>query len=479
MALRSRLFHKLFAAIALASLASVVSFALGAQWYMQRSFVRYLNEERNARLEELATELGLRYAEEGSWTSLRENPRAWRRLLFINAGVKREAQENATALSDDDDDGSARRRPRSRAMLRDPLGRFTLYDAEHAIIAGRIPFDAALQTRAIDVGGRTVGWLAIRPLSSPAAPRERRYARRQLYMMLIGSAVAAVLSLLSAGWLARRLVRPVRAIGSAAHELAAGRFETRLPALGGDEIGQLTDDFNVLARTLAENEAGRRRWVADISHELRTPLAILHGEIEAVQDGIRPLDDRLLQSLAFETRRMQQLIDDLYQLARADIGAMEYTFERVALAPLVSATLQRFAHRFDEAGLALTQTLDAQLTVMADRARLTQLLENLCENCCRYVTSPGQVVISLQRVAGDAILVVADSSPGVAPEELERLFEPLRRVEGSRSRRFGGAGLGLALCRRIAHAHGGTLSAAPSALGGLALTLTIPLTETS
>ncbi|MEX2481322.1 MAG: ATP-binding protein [Gammaproteobacteria bacterium] len=477
MALRSRLFHKLFAAIALASLASVVSFALGAQWYMQRSFVRYLNDERSARLEELAEELGLRYAEEGSWTSLSENPRAWRRLLFINAGVKRDTDELGTAAADDGDDATTGRRPRSRAMLRDPLGRFTLYDAEREIVAGRIPFDAALQTRAIEVGGRTVGWLAIRPLSSPAGPRERRYARRQLYMMLIGSAVAAVLSLLCAWWLARRLVRPVRAIGSAAHELAAGRFDTRLPGLGGDEIGQLADDFNVLARTLAENETARRRWVADISHELRTPLAILHGEIEAVQDGIRPLDERLLQSLACETQRMQQLIDDLYQLARADIGAMEYTFERVALAPLAAATLQRFAHRFDEAGLALTQTLDAELTVMADRARLTQLLENLCENCCRYVNSPGQIAISLQRRGGDAVLVVADSGPGVAPEELERLFEPLHRTEGSRSRRFGGAGLGLALCQRIAHAHGGRITATQSALGGLALTLTIPLTE--
>lgn len=465
MALRLRLFHKLFAAIAIASLASVVTFAVGAQWYMQRSFVRYLNEERGERLDELAEVLALRYAEDGDWTALSNDPRAWRRLLYTSGT----APDAATA-------DPPPRRPR---RLRDSLGRFTLYDTAHRIVAGREPFDPVLQTRAVEVAGRTVGWLAIQPVSRPDGARERRYAQRQLYMVLTGSTVAGVLSVLCAWWMARRLATPIRAIGAGAQQLAAGHFDTRLPPLGADEIGQLAEVFNVLARTLGENESARRRWVADISHELRTPLAILHGEIEAVQDGIRPLDLSMLQSLAVETARMQQLIDDLYQLARADIGALEYAFERFTLDTMVDAVLQRFVHRFAEAGLIVASDLAPRLSVMADRARLTQLLENVFENCCRYVDAPGRVEISLHRAGSDAVLVIEDSGPGVAPAELPRLFEPLHRPEASRSRRFGGAGLGLALCQRIATAHGGTLDAAASAAGGLALTLTLPLSETA
>ena len=143
----------------------------------------------------------------------------------------------------------------------------------------------------------------------------------------------------------------------------------------------------------------------------------------------------------------------------------------------MAAVLARFAHRFGEAGLACQADLDPDLGARVDQARFTQLLENLCENCCRYVTSPGHIDVRLERVGTQARLTVADSGPGVGADDRARLFEPLHRAEPSRSRRHGGAGLGLALCQRIVQAHGGAITAATSAAGGLAIVVTLPLAE--
>ncbi|MCB1747926.1 MAG: HAMP domain-containing protein [Gammaproteobacteria bacterium] len=471
--MRIRLFHKLFLAIALASFGSIVLFAASAHWVMQRSFVRYLNEAREARLESLAGNLATHYADSGGWDALRGDRRGWRRLLLD--------VERPPAPPPGPPPGEARAAPPHQAEAGRPphrgRGPVAVYDADHRLVAGHLPYAADFQSSPVIVDGRTVGWVAMPPLARPTEARDRRFERRQGQVLLIGGVIAALLSIAVAALTARRLVAPIRAVGSAARELAEGNFETRLAPGGRDEIGQLTDDFNLLARALHENESSRRRWFADISHELRTPLAIMHGELEAVQDGIRPNDARLLDSLHGETERLQRLIDDLYQLARADIGALDFEFRPQPLAPIVNQALARFARRFEACGLTIEQAIGGNLHVLADRERLDQLLDNLLENCCRYVTAPGVVHVSVTGGNGKAVIGIEDSGPGVDDAELARLFEPLQRGEASRNRRSGGSGLGLAICQRIAHAHGGRLTAAHAARGGLALRLELPLQE--
>ncbi|MEQ8659568.1 MAG: ATP-binding protein, partial [Gammaproteobacteria bacterium] len=309
--------------------------------------------------------------------------------------------------------------------------------------------------------------------------RQRRFAERQLQLLVIAALAAGLLAIPVAWWLARRLVQPLRRLGAAARALAEGRFDARVPAGSGDELGQLAQDFNLLARALEQNESARRRWIADVSHELRTPLAILAGEIEAARDGVRPLDSRLLDSLGAESDRLAQLVEDLYLLARADIGALDFEFAPVALDALVGDALERFRHRLAAAGIDCHAALARGCRVTADRHRIAQLLENLCENCCRYVTAPGALWVTLTCVEGRARLVIEDSGPGVAAGEHARLFDLLHRGEPSRNRRHGGSGLGLAICARIAQAHGGSIGARTGAHGGLAIELELPLTEES
>jgi two-component system sensor histidine kinase BaeS len=271
-----------------------------------------------------------------------------------------------------------------------------------------------------------VGWLGYVPATGLGDDRQLRFLKEQrlAFVLVAGIVVllAAALSLL----LARRLVRPLRGLAEATHGLTAGDFSLRVPVAGSDELGQLARDFNILALTLEHNEQSRRQWVADISHELRTPLAVLRGEIEALQDGVRPLDQGAMQSLHSEVLRLHRLVDDLYQLALSDLGALSYRKEIVDLAPL---------HYTDAGG-------DVVLRVVCDAAVVRVELE--------------------------------DSAPGVADADLARIFERLYRVEASRSRAAGGAGLGLAICRNIVEAHGGAISAHHSPMGGVLLRVELP-----
>lgn len=463
MALRIRLFHKLFAAFVIVSFASVVLFAVITHWYMGASFLRYINEERATRLEAIATAAAERYASRGDWAWLAGDRRAWRRLLIEGAADREPPEEGPPA----------RRRPPWRGGSRHAMP--TLYDTGHAIVAGREPYREDMTLRAIVSSGQTVGWIGLPPLRRPASRRDVRFAERQAVMLGVAASVAFVLSIGIAFVTARRLARPIGQIGDAARALAGGRYDTRVATAGEDEIGMLASDFNVLARTLEENESARRRWIADISHELRTPLAIMRGEIEAVRDGVRDAGDGLVDSLAEETGRLTRLVDDLYQLASADIGALDYAFDPCSPGAILVESVNRFAHRFDAAGLQYDYDIDAELSVKADKRRLLQLLENIFENCCRYVDRPGKVRATVKRQGAFAHIDIDDSGTGVNIDDPDRLFEPLARGEHSRSREFGGSGLGLAICRRIAEAHGGSIHAAKSPLGGLRISVQLPL----
>ncbi|MGR8919380.1 MAG: ATP-binding protein [Gammaproteobacteria bacterium] len=452
--MRIRLFHKLFLLIALASLASIVVFGLIAHGYMRASFKRYLTDELHQQAEAVAASVAAHYAETGSLAAFEEDHRRWRRLVH-QSGHEREMAEPP--------------RPGRR-----PGRRLGLYDAGKRTVVGPVAFAATAITAPVVVDGETVAWVGAPPVARPARPRDVRFADRQGRMLLIAAGVACLLSIVVAWEAARRIARPIQQIGSGARALAGGDFDTRLPAFGADEIGRLAEDFNLLARTLEQNDSARRRYFADIAHELRTPLSIMRGELEAVEDGVRAPDERLVASLAQEAGRLEQLVDDLYELARADIGALDYTFADCTLEDLVRQALERFALRFEQAGIEVRFSATARPAITGDAARLAQLFDNVFENCCRYA-APGQVRVTLDERKGRAEIVVEDQGPGLPESMYESIFEPLERAEGSRSRDAGGAGLGLAIARRIAEAHGGDMRAGRAAGGGLAVTVTLPL----
>jgi two-component system sensor histidine kinase BaeS len=353
--------------------------------------------------------------------------------------------------------------------------RTALLDADKQPLLDRLPPGDPTEYRPILVDGNTVGYLGIWGNRIPDA-LERRFSERQartfliiaLSMMLVAAVIGLPLS--------QRLVTPLRSLSEATRKLASGDYSTRTQPASSDEVGQLSRDFNTLANTLEQNEKSRRQWIADISHELRTPLTVLRGEIEAMQDGVRQVTPERLATLHGETMNLARLVDDLYELSLSDIGALSYRKELLDLRGIVENCAHSYEDKFGDRSLRLELRLPAEpVMVLGDPDRLQQLVSNLLSNSQRYTDSGGTVEVSLSSGQGSALLEVQDTAPGVPREHLPKLFDRLYRVEGSRSRATGGAGLGLAIAKNIVEAHGGTIEAGNSPLGGLRVRARLPL----
>jgi two-component system sensor histidine kinase BaeS len=260
--------------------------------------------------------------------------------------------------------------------------------------------------------------------------------------------------------------------------LAEGRFDVRLPAGRSDELGELARHFNTLAQQLERAESARRQWVADTSHELRTPLAVLRAQLEAIQDGVRKAGPDTVDAMLRQVLALNKLIDELYTLARADIQALDIRPERLDLWQLAGVQARTFEARLQAAGLALeVGPAPPRSVVLADPDRMRQVLANLLENSLRYSAAGGRVALGAETDGALLRLHLDDSAPGVPDEALARLAQRFYRVDASRSRAHGGAGLGLALCRRLLEAQGAKLTFAHSPLGGLRATIAMPLTD--
>jgi two-component system, OmpR family, sensor histidine kinase BaeS len=231
---------------------------------------------------------------------------------------------------------------------------------------------------------------------------------------------------------------------------------------------------------LESNEKARRQWVADISHELRTPLAVLRGEIEALLEGVRQTTPGAVRSLHNEVLRLNRLVDDLYQLALSDLGALTYRKEEVDLREVLENAANSYRPEFERKSLTLSLNVpDEEIILFADRERLVQLFSNLLDNSLRYTDPGGVVSIRLNSGKDMVTAQIEDSAPAVPPEAMDKLFDRLYRAEGSRNRRSGGAGLGLAICKNIVEAHGGSIFAVLGKLGGLLVNITFPANGTT
>ena len=358
--------------------------------------------------------------------------------------------------------------------------RIALFDAtqQRKRIIGRADFTELATPKPIYAEGSTVGWIGIKPLKNVTASSDIDFLSAQSRSLFLFACALIILVALLAIFLARHLVRPIRNLTQASQHLAAGDYDTRVTVTGHDEIAELARDFNTLAHTLEDNQQARQRWVADISHELRTPLAVMRSELEALEDGIRTIDKNAIHSLHAEVLRINKLVHDLHELSLSDIGALTYKRAREDLRNILQHAVTAFEARFlrHELRLNYAPGILPELPINADRDRLLQLFSNLLENSIRYTNAGGEVSISATIVDENVHIEIADSPPGVSPEECEKLFERLYRVESSRSRVGGGSGLGLAICKNIVAAHAGSIHAqSSSTLGGLSVIIELPL----
>ncbi len=456
---------RVFLAVLATATFAVLAMGLAAHWSYTRGFIGYLNEQAVARMDAAVPRLAEAYRVGGGWGALQGNRPEWFRVL------RQAVPETAPP-------GTAASRPQPPVSdLTGAVLRFGLRDAQDRLVVGYPQVHGDSVRRPIVVDDETVGWLLMAPFQTVSGAGDQRFEWHQVRASWTIGAVCVLLAAVTALWVSRRLLRPLRRIASATHRLAAGEYTIRVPQERDDEIGQLAGDFNTLADTLERNERMRRDFLADVSHELRTPLGVLHGELEAIEDGVHALSPATVKSLQAEVATMNKLVSDLYDLSLADVGALAYRKAPVDVGDVLRTTLDAFAGRVAEAGLALRCALPEQpLVVQADERRLQQLFNNLMENSVRYTDRGGVLAVGAGRSAdGREVLVrFEDAAPGVPGDRLSRLFDRFYRVEASRSRASGGAGLGLAICRGIVQSHGGRIEASASPLGGLAMRVFLP-----
>lgn len=361
----------------------------------------------------------------------------------------------------------------------DQLGlqdRVTLLDANGHYLAGRVPGDEVRSQRPVVAGARTVGYLAVARVMRPSDALAAAFLGQLKSSLWAIIAASVVLSALAAVLLAAHFRKPIGRLAGGARALAEGRFDTRLAADRSDELGELARSFNLLAERLGSMEQSRRQWVADTSHELRTPLSVLRAQLEALQDGVRMPDAAAVAGMLRQVLSLNALIDQLYALARADVGALDCQRAPLDLWALATEAAAAFEDKLHAAGLALELgPAPPASRVLADAERMRQVFANLFENCARYTAAGGRVALHAQARDGQLVVMIDDSAPGVPDEALARLSERFYRIDASRSRAQGGAGLGLALCRRILQAQGAQLGFAHSPMKGLRVTVTIAL----
>ena len=288
----------------------------------------------------------------------------------------------------------------------------------------------------------------------------------------VGIIVAAVIAWLVAQWLAD----PIDEIRTATRAIADGNYGER--ANGGDieELEALAHDVNQLAERLAHTEQRRARLLSDVTHEMRTPLASIDGFVEGAVDGVFSAEE-MYEAVTDETGRMVRLVEDLSVLSKTTEGALTLEVGPVHLGNLVNATVEHLRPGFSDRGATLDVLVHADPVVSGDEGRLDQVLTNLLTNALGHIDDGGSVTVAIDQDGDVAVLSVADDGGGIAPEEIDHVFD--RFFRGSDSYRRSGTGLGLSVARGISRAHGGTLTATSPGRGqGATFVLTVPLSTT-
>jgi signal transduction histidine kinase len=282
------------------------------------------------------------------------------------------------------------------------------------------------------------------------------------------AAVAAALLLSSS--IARRIDR----LRSASAALAAGDLSARAPEGGPRELAELGRSFNAMARSLEDLFDARRELVAAASHDLRAPVASIAAMLEAIEDGLATPAE-YLAPLQDQARRLTILVDDLFELARIDAGALVHELQEVALAPLIEACVRGFEAEARARKVTLQRTVhDGIPEARCAPEEVERVLLNLLTNALHHTPSDGTVAVTLASATDHVRVTVEDTGDGLTPEATRRMFDRFWRDDSARQAN-GGAGLGLAIARGLVEAQGGTIWAEQRPTGGARVSFTLPL----
>jgi two-component system, OmpR family, sensor histidine kinase BaeS len=267
----------------------------------------------------------------------------------------------------------------------------------------------------------------------------------------------AIVLIVSAG---RRFASPLADVMEAADRVAAGDYETRVQERGSREVRRLGRAFNEMTERLGTNETRRRQLLADVAHELRTPLSVIRANLEAILDGLYPMDEAQLRRVLEETTVMARLLDDLQTLSTAEAGALALHREQIEPRQLIDTALDLFTAQARDKGIRLEGRAGTLPEIEVDRLRIGEVLRNLLSNALRHTPAGGEVMVTAVEAEGGVEFSIADTGTGIAQDQLAHVFDRFSRAPDSP-----GAGLGLAIAKSLVEAHGGKIHATSDATG--------------
>ena len=346
-------------------------------------------------------------------------------------------------------------------VLVDASGR-VVYQGPAGSVIHSLSASELRQALPVQVDGKTVGYVLVRPphgggphVSSP----ETLFLDRMRQVLLMAALLAILVSMVLGLGVSRTLTAPLRRLAEAARAVGAQEFHERVPLAGPDEVVEVARAFNDMAEALEAAKAQQRQMLADIAHELRTPLSVLQANLRAMLDGVYPMEPAEIATLYDEARLLNRLVEDVRDLALADMGQLPLHREQVDLIALVQQTASVFGVAADAQGIRLRVDVpkNASILVEGDPDRLAQVLRNLLSNALRHTPPGGEIRLRVVPKQEAVRVEVEDTGEGIPPEDREHVFDRFWRADTSRARQSGGTGLGLAIARSIIEAHGGRI----------------------
>ncbi len=332
----------------------------------------------------------------------------------------------------------------------------------------------------IQANNKVVGILLInRPVYRIGSPGSTFLDRFNLQILLSGL-TAIGLALLLAIILSRTLTRPIRELTSATRIVAEGNLAQQVPVRSRDELGQLATSFNTMSADLVRSLDLRRQMTADIAHELRTPVSIILGHAEAVHDGVLPASAETFEIIREESERLEHLVEDLRTLSMADAGELKLVTRPCSPQQLLHDVQKIYNHQAKQKKITLSISAAPDLPeIEVDPQRMKEVFSNILDNALRYTPENGHIALSASVVEDSMEMRIKDSGPGVASDELDKIFERFYRTEASRTRDQGGSGLGFAIAKSIVERHNGRISAESQPGQGLTVIIKIPIHQTT
>jgi signal transduction histidine kinase len=473
--------------VALVALLGVGTVALVANRVLAREFTVYVSRGGQARAQEWAVLAADHYRQAGSWEGIEAflDESALGRGLGEGRGRQYGKQAQGTGAVAD-----------QRILIADPAGQI-LYDTYGELVGrsfdsrpesalrtqpsggpGARPNDAQEQALGapVVVDGQTVGTLLVTTGDlSGQSELERRFLETVNRAVVWAVLLVAAASLLAAALLSRWLVAPLRQLTAAAEAMSGGDLSQRVEVRTRDEAGDLARAFNHMAGDLEAAEAQRRQMTADIAHELRNPLSVVRGNLEAMFDGVYPVDVEHLGPIYEGTVLLQRLVEDLRLLTLADTGQLELIRSDVDVEQLLAGVAEGAQAIAQDRGISLqVNPTKGPLVVDGDADRLRQVLGNLLSNALRYTPAGGAVTLSARAAGGGVRFAVTDTGPGIPAGDLPHVFDRFYRGDAARDRAAGGSGLGLAIARALVEAHGGTIEVESAAGRGTTFSVELP-----